>query len=250
MSTPPPPPPPPSKEKDKKKKDAKNAAPAPASPYAFEDISFLEPRQVTGGPLRIMRGISVPAGAYDLYIALQERGVPSPKSAVLKQPLDVPNYASEFSTSSVILATETRQLPTPVGPDQQSEHPYTFGTTDIVVSPDHSFKKSQELIVLLQLYNPTITADKKFDIEATYTFYKQGPGGESRFNATEPQIFTPESMGPAFDPSAADRSIQAGQGIPLQSFPDGAYRLEIKVTDKAASPAKVLTQSVNFTVTP
>jgi hypothetical protein len=56
-------------------------------------------------------------------------------------------------------------------------------------------------------------------------------------------------MGAGFDPSGAERSIQAGQGIPLQSFPEGSYRLEIKITDKLASPEKVLTQNVNFTVT-
>src|SRR4029079_2473409 len=184
------------------------------------------------------------------YVALQERGPTPPKTALLKQPLDVPNYASDFSTSSVIVATDTRQLPSAITPEQQADHPYSFGTNEIVVSPDHVFKKGQELLILLQVYNPAITPDKKFNVEVTYTFFKQANGGDSRFNATAPQSLTPETMGPGFDPSAADRSIQAGQGIPLQSFPDGSYRLEITITDKGASPAKTLTQSVSFTVTP
>jgi hypothetical protein len=54
-------------------------------------------------------------------------------------------------------------------------------------------------------------------------------------------------MGAGFDPSG-NSSIQAGQGVPLQSFPEGSYRLEIKIADKLSS--KVLTQNVNFTVTP
>ncbi len=236
--------------KDKKKKDAKDEPPPP-SPYAFEDFAQIEPHPAAAGePIRIMRGVGVPAGKYDLYVALQERGPATPKTAVLKQPLDVPNYATEFSTSSVIVATDTKQLPSAITPEQQADRPYSFGTNEIVVSPDHAFKKGQELLVLLQVYNPTITADKKFNVEVTYTFFKQGSGGESRFNATAPQQLTPETLGAGFDPSAADRSIQAGQGIPLQSFPDGSYRLEITITDKDASPAKTLTQSVNFTVTP
>ncbi|HTL44347.1 MAG TPA: hypothetical protein VL262_08390 [Vicinamibacterales bacterium] len=251
MTAPPPPPPAPKDSKDKKKKDAKNPEPPPPSPYAFEDFAQIEPHpSAPGQPIRIMRGLGVPAGNYDLYIALQERGPTPPKTAVLKQPLDVPNYASEFSTSSVIIASETKQLPSAITPEQQADHPYSFGTNEIVVSPDHVFKKAQEMLILLQVYNPTITADKKFSVQVTYTFFKQGPAGESRFNATAPQDLTPETLGPAFDPSAADRSIQAGQGIPLQSFPDGKYRLEITITDKDASPAKTLTQSVNFTVTP
>ena len=249
--TAPPPPPAPAESKDKKKKDAKTAAPPPPSPYAFEDFAQIEPHPAASGqPIRIMRGVGVPAGNYDLYIALQERGPASPKTAVLKQPLDVPNYASDFSTSSVIIASETRQLSSAITPEQQAERPYSFGTNEIVVSPDHAFKKAQELLILLQVYNPTITADKKFNVEVSYTFFKQGSGGESRFNATAPQSLTPETLGPGFDPAAADRSIQAGQGIPLQSFAEGSYRLEITITDKDASPAKTLTQSVNFTVTP
>jgi hypothetical protein len=258
MTAPPPPPPAPKDSKDQnkdskdQKKDAKGAPPpAPPSPYAFEDFAQIEPRpSAPGQPIRILRGIGLPAGSYDLYVALQERGPAQPKTAVLKQPLDVPNYATQFSTSSVIIASETRQLPSAITPEQQAEHPYTFGVNEIVVSPDHAFKKGQELLVLLQVYNPTITAEKKFSVEVTYTFFKQGPGGETRFNATAPQELTPEALGAGFDPSAPDRSIQAGQGIPLQSFPEGNYRLEIGITDKGTSPPKTLTQSVNFTVTP
>ena len=116
-----------------------------------------------------------------------------------------------------------------------------------MVAPDKKFKKAQELIVLLQIYNPMLTPEKKFNIEATYTFFRQDGGTEKRFNSTEPQTFSAETMGPGFDPSG-NSSIQAGQGVPLQSFPEGTYRLEIKITDKLS--AKVLTQNANFTVTP
>ena len=248
------------KDKDKNKKGP--AAPAPAAPnYPFEDVSFLDVKPAAPGqPLRIQRGIGVPAGSYDLYIVLHERPAPpvpgtapgaapaaAGKTAVLKQPLDVPNYGGDFSTSTVILAERVDQLTTPIAPDAQSEHPYAFGQTEIVVAPDHKFKKVQELIVLLQIYNPMLTPEKKFNLEATYTFYRQDAGTEKRFNSTEPQIFSSETMGAGFDPTG-NSSIQAGQGVPLQSFPEGPYRLEIKITDKLSS--KVLTQNVNFTVTP
>jgi hypothetical protein len=257
------------KDKDKDKpKDAK-AAPAPAYPY--EDASFMDVKPAAPGqPIRIMRGIGVPAGSYDLYIVLHERPAAAAAAAtpataaatagasaaapaagrtsVLKQPLEVPNYAAgEFATSTVILAERVDQLPTPITPDQQSEKPYAFGQTEIVVAPDRKFKKSQELIVLLQIYNPMLTPEKKFNLEANYTFYRQEGGTEKRFNSTAPQAFSAETMGPGFDPSG-NSSIQAGQGVPLQSFPEGTYRLEIKVTDKLS--AKILTQNVNFTVTP
>jgi hypothetical protein len=265
MTAPPPPAAEPAKDaKDKDKKDKKGDKNAPAAAptvnYPFEDAQVLDAKPATAGqPLRILRGIGVPAGSYDLYVVLHERVndpsqgrgvVPTApgKTSVLKQPLDVPNFAAgEFSTSTVILAERVDQLPAPIPPDQQSERPYAFGQTEIVVSPDHKFKKSQELIVLLQIYNPMLSPEKKFNLEATYTFYKTEGGTEKRFNATEPQTFNNETMGAGFDP-AGSSSIQAGQGVPLQSFPDGNYRLEIKITDKLST--KVLTQNVNFTVTP
>jgi hypothetical protein len=238
------------KKNDKdKKKDVKPSQ--PASAYPFEDVSFLDLKPTPGQPLRIMRGVAVAGGSYDLYVVMRERAPAgtTPKAAVLKQPLDVPNYSTgEFATSSVLLADRVDQLTTPVTPDQQSEKPYAFGQQEVVVSPEHKFKKDQELIILFQIYNPTISPDKKFSLEATYTFYRQDTDGEKKFNSTEPQSFTPESMGAAFDPGAAEQSIQAGQGIPLKSFPEGKYRIEIKVVDKLASPAKTLTQNVNFTV--
>jgi hypothetical protein len=236
------------KDKDPNAKPGADASPA-ASPYPFEDLSFLEVKPAAAGqPVRILRGFGVPAGAYDVYLVVRERNGATPKTSVLKQPIEVPDYSSEFSTSSVILAERVDQLPSAVTPETQAERPYAFGTTELVTSAEKKFSKSQELIVLVQIYNPTITPEKKFNVEATYTFYTIGADGEKRFNSTQPQPFTNDTMGPGFDPAAADRSIQAGQGIPLQSFPEGKYRLEIKITDKLNS--KVLTQNVNFSVTP
>jgi hypothetical protein len=40
--------------------------------------------------------------------------------------------------------------------------------------------------------------------------------------------------------------LQTGQAVPLAGFPEGDYRLEIKVTDKLAN--KSITRDVNFSV--
>ena len=240
---------------EKAKKKDKNAPPAappaPVSNYPFEDVVTDIKPPPAGQPLRIVHGIGVPPGSYDLYIVLHEPAAAGATGAgkigFLKQPLDVPNFSTgEFSTSSVILATRVDQLPAALTPDQQSERPYAFGQTEIIVAPDRKFKKADELIVLLQIYNPMLSPEKKFNLEANYTFFHEAPDGEKRFNSTEPQVFSSETMGPAFDPTSGNSSIQAGQGIPLQSFPEGTYRLEIKITDKLS--AKVLTQNVTFTV--
>ena len=54
------------------------------------------------------------------------------------------------------------------------------------------------------------------------------------------------TLPPQFD-VAAGHQLTGGQDIPLASFPEGDYRLEIKITDTLAS--KTLTREVNFTVT-
>src|SRR5205085_10814168 len=91
-----------------KKKDGKAAAVAPAAPsYPFEDVSFFDAKIAPGQPVRVVRGIGVPTGSYDLYVVVHERAAApaAGKTSVLKQPLDVPNYANgEFATSTVILA--------------------------------------------------------------------------------------------------------------------------------------------------
>jgi len=76
-----------------------------------------------------------------------------------------------------------------------------------------------------------------------YNFYKKT--GEF-FNKTNPQPLNAQTLPPQFD-IAAGHQLQSGQAVPLASFPEGDYRLEIKVTDKLAN--KTLTKDVNFTVT-
>jgi hypothetical protein len=79
-----------------------------------------------------------------------------------------------------------------------------------------------------------------------YNFYSKPAGApEKFFNKTEPQNFNAETM-PQFD-IAAGHQIPGGLAVPLRSFPEGDYRLEIKVTDKIAN--KSVTRDINFTVT-
>ena len=102
------------------------------------------------------------------------------------------------------------------------------------------FRRDEELIVVFLVYNPTVTQERKFDIEVEYHFFaKSGarPGvdhgedpdgamrppareGERYFNHTKPQRFTPAIMGPQFDPTAG-QPLMAGQGVPLAAFPEG-----------------------------
>jgi len=238
--------------KDDKKKDDKNSK---KSDYAYEDIAFVP---VTPGqnPLRISRSFTVPAGSYDVFLVAKEptpdkapKNAPPPKMSMLKQSVTVPDFWNgELATSSVIIAQRIDPLATPLTPQQQADRPYALGQMDIVPTFETKFTKKSELSTFMLIYNPKVDASNKPDVVVEYNFYQKPAGQpEKFFNKTNPQSLNAQTLPPQFD-LAAGHQLQSGQAVPLASFPEGDYRLEIKVTDKIAN--KTLTREINFTVNP
>ena len=77
-----------------------------------------------------------------------------------------------------------------------------------------------------------------------YEFHKTEGGAEKFFNKTSPQAINASNLPPQFDP--VKFPVPGGISVPLASFTEGQYRLNIKITDKAAN--KTLTRDVKFTV--
>jgi hypothetical protein len=234
--------------------------------YPFEEIYPVT--LVPGQPVRIARGCSLAPGRYDLTVVVRERERPDARgsrraAAVLRQTLDVPDFSSnDLTTSTVMLADALTVLPGPPGGNELSERPYVIGDREVQPAADSRFRPSEELIVVFLVYNPAVTPAKHFDLEVEYHFFRKnrageggpGPGvpagvaalaGERYFNRTEPQRFNPVILGPTFDP-AAGQPVLAGQGVPLAGFPEGEYRLSIRVTDLVAG--RSLERQVTFTV--
>jgi len=253
-------------------------APAPAAPpapagapaarprYAYEDINFVTQLVVgaAGTPTRIARSFSVPAGVYDVFVALKEpisaqKGAPPPKAAVVKHTITVPDFwTSDLTTSSVIVAERVDPVTAPLSQQQMAERPYALGPIEIVPVADTKFTKKSELSLFMLIYNAKSDAANKPDVMVEYSFCQAAPGteakegepckaGEKFFNKTNPQNLNAQSLPAEFN-LAAGHQLQTGQAVPLASFPEGAYRLEVKVTDKLAS--KSLTRDINFTVAP
>ena len=251
---------------------ARPAAESDARGYPFEDVYPIDGRDGTREPLRIVRGFSLAPGDYDLYVIARERvdpahpGLPR-KASVVKHALQVPDFSSDaLTTSSVMLADRLTVLAEPPPPETLQERPYLIGLSEIQPAMDSRFGKDEELIVVFLVYNPSVTLEKKFDIEVEYHFFRQSaergrggaPGGEragrplardgeAYFNHTRPQRLTPAIMGSGFDP-AAGHPVMAGQGVPLAAFPEGDYRLAITVTDRLSG--RSITRDVRFTVVP
>src|SRR6476659_9458223 len=239
--------------KDDKKKDDKDKN--KKADYAYEDVTFV-PVAGAQNPKRISRSFTVPAGAYDVYLVAKEptpekapKNAPPPKMSLLKQSVNVPDFWNgELATSSVIIAQRIDPLAAPLTPQQQADRPYALGQMEIVPAPDTKFTKKSELSTFMLIYNPKVDAANKPDVVVEYNFYqKQAGQPEKFFNKTNPQSLNAQTLPPQFD-LAQGHQLQSGQAVPLASFPEGEYRLEIKVTDKIAN--KTLTREVNFTVNP
>jgi len=231
------------------KEKAEAAQPEQPPVWAFEDIHLLDLKDpAKGQPYRVSRALAVPGGEYDLYLAARERktakGV-TPKVTVQKQALSVPDYWNgEFTTSSIILADAVEPRQTPPSAEEQMEKPYLIGNTEITPATDNKFTKSEELSILFLVYNPGLK-DKKPDVTVEYKFYSKTADGEKYFNKTQPTQLNAASLPPQFDFDLGHQLV-AGQSVPLASFPEGGYRLEIGVTDNITK--KALTRDVLFTV--
>jgi hypothetical protein len=238
------PPPPPADAKNNDRNNDKNKLPQ----FAYEGMTPATP--TADG--KISRSIAALPGTYDVYVVVKEptperqpRNAPPVKVSVLKKTLEVPDlWNGELNTSTVFVG-RLDPLPAPLTPQQQTERPYVIGAVEITPETSSKFTKKGELSTFMLIYNPKTDAANKPDVTVEYNFYAKEGGGEKFFNKTNPQNLNATTLPPQFD-FAAGHQLQAGQAVPLASFPEGDYRLEIKVTDKLANTT--VTRDVNFTV--
>jgi hypothetical protein len=216
-------------------------------------VYFTDLRVAAGQPSKLTRAFAVAPGNYDVYVGFRERAVagapePTVKAAVLKSELTVPNFHSdELQTSSVIVADKIEQLTAPLSGDALKERPYVLGDAEIVPALDLKFRKTEELNVVFQVYGVKLGDDKRPDLTVEYAFLQKDGTGEKPFNKTPPQTFNAQTLPPNFDPTKGHQ-IVGGQAVPLATFPEGDFRLEIKITDNKAS--KTITRDVFFSVVP
>jgi hypothetical protein len=220
----------------------------PLPQFAYEGLTPATP----AADGKISRAIAVLPGSYEVSVVVKEptpekppKNAPPVKVSVIKKTLEVPDlWNGELNTSTVFVG-RLDPLPAPLTPQQQTERPYVIGAVEITPETGSKFTKKGELSTFMLIYNPKTDAANKPDVMVEYNFYAKQADAEKFFNKTNPQNLNAETLPPQFD-FAAGHQLQAGQAVPLGSFPEGDYRLEIKVTDKLAN--KTVTRDVNFTV--
>ncbi len=217
---------------------------------AFEDgYHVLLGAATDDGFHEIRRGFWVPAGEYDVYVALSESEVAegaTPATMMLRKALSVPDlWTDRLAASSVIIAERIESLNAPPAPEQLPANPYTLGTMRIVPKSAPEYLTSDEFSLVLLVYNAGVTAAGLPDVTVEYVFNVGGEAGEEFFNRTNPQMFNERTLPQGFD-LIAGHQLVAGQAVPLSSFPPAEYRLEITVTDNTNGES--LTRSVGFSV--
>lgn len=217
--------------------------------YPWDDIHFIPAEKVAP---TLHRVFMAPAGGYDVYVAYKERAPERnaprnfvPKMGVLKASVTVPDYYNgELNTSTMLIAEKVNMLTAPVSMDEARERPFVFGVQELVPATDMEFKKSEELSIFFQVYNAGLDASGKPNLTLEYEFHRNEGGSEKFFNKTNPQQVNASNLPPQFDP--AKFPVPGGITVPLASFADGEYRLNVKITDKAAG--KALSRDIKFTV--
>ncbi len=242
-------------EEKAKTEDAKAPKPFPWVDFFVTELKAPDP----GQPFRLARSFTVAPGEYTVYLTIRdqadpkakEKDVAAAKAGILKQTVVVPDYwTDELTTSSIVLTDTVTTLTAPLTPEEQPAHPYAFGLDELKPLFEPKLSKKAELTAWFFVYNPAADANRKPNVLIEYKFYQKVAGaenGEKYFNSTKPVELNAQTLPPQFD-MAAGHQLPGGLAVPLASFPEGVYRLEIKVTDKISG--KSIVREVTFTVTP
>ena len=160
----------------------------------------------------------------------------------------MPDLANEFTTSSIIVAEKVDVLQAPLPNDQQATNPYTLRPDeDHAGRQPHLQQEDRALDRILDLRRGQRRNTKKPDVNIDFKFNKKNGDAYEYLNKTEPQRSTRKTLPPQFD-LAAGHQLPGGLAVPLASFPEGEYRLDIELTDKTAN--KTLKRDLTFTVVP
>ncbi len=108
-----------------------------------------------GARTRVERALALPPGEYDVYVGLIDRAkIKTSSPAIMRQTVTVPDFWSDqLALSSLILARDVRALKAAFAAPQQAEHPYAFGSAEVIPASGATFTTDEALTVVYQMCN-------------------------------------------------------------------------------------------------
>ncbi|MBI3490567.1 MAG: hypothetical protein HY047_02030, partial [Acidobacteria bacterium] len=165
--------------------------------FPFEEYYFFELKSArTGEPRIVERALGLPPGDYDVYVGLLDRArVKTSRPVVIKHTLTVPDFWNDrLALSGLLLVNGVHVLKMPLAGQQQAEHPYTLGLTEMTPMLTRSFTPADPLSVVFQICN---YGAPDSDLMVEYNFYRVENATRTLFNRTEPQRYTDVDLPPA-----------------------------------------------------
>jgi len=206
----------------------------------FEDtveVSFPAERmvQAQNAPLRFIKSIPIPPGAYRLNIAAKDVGAGTLNNT--ETALDVPRYDEDhLGSSSVILADVMQRQPTK-GIDTGT---FVIGSSEVRPRVSGTFRRDERMGIYAEFYNFGMGAKNPRKPDATIEY-------EVVNNGTQQSVFAAtEELGEV--ENAAPSLVVAEKFLPLNQFEPGSYSIKMKVVDRQTKQ-NLTTPPPKFTVT-
>jgi hypothetical protein len=145
----------------------------------------------------------------------------------------VPNFwTGDLVLSTIILSAKVEQAKRKKEDKPEEYNPYVFGQLKAQPRMDNTFKSSENLNVLFQVYNAKqIEGNVSLQVE----YFIEAPEGTYRLNAQEIKQKVEEGQ-----------SISGGTEVPLAPLKPAEYTFKIKVIDKNAT--KIIEAKAPFVV--
>ena len=163
------------------------------SRFTFEDFYSVEPRIAAGQPAGSCAPLPRRRASTTSISAIRPKAAdpkkakdePGARARVQARSATLPNFWNgELTTSTVVVTSKVETVQGQVAPESQRERPYLFGQTEFVPSPDNKFKKTDELSVVFQIYNPALDAGQAERARSSTPSTRSQAEGEKYFNKT------------------------------------------------------------------
>ena len=126
---------------------------------------------------------------------------------------------SEFGLSTAIVA-DSVSVRTLALTSEQSRHPYSIGTTEIIPARDTILTNQEPLALVVQVINPRAAPNGKPDVAVGFRISRATATGQEHVGVLTPQIYNETTLPVDFD-VLKGHPIFAAVEIPMSTFKRG-----------------------------